>query len=80
MLFRSAHRFAISAHRSRRGKQRTRSTLEDIPGVGSRRRRELLRFFGGVEGVKGASVEELCKVPTINEKLATTIYETLHSA
>ncbi len=75
-----AHRFAISAHRARRGKQRTRSALEDIPGVGDKRRRELLRFFGGVAGVRGASVEELCKVPTINEKLATTIYETLHSA
>lgn len=75
-----AHRFAISAHRAKRGKQRTRSALEDIPGVGSKRRRELLRFFGGVAGVQGASVEELCKVPTINEKLAATIYETLHSA
>lgn len=74
-----AHRFAISAHRMQRDKRRRSSVMESIPGVGAKRRRELLRFFGGLQGIKGASIEELRKVPTINAKLAGDIHEHLHN-
>lgn len=75
-----AHRFAITGHKQRRGKARTTSPLEGIPGVGPRRRRELLKHFGGIQGVIRASVEELSKVPQISEKLAEDIYTALHDA
>lgn len=74
-----AHRFAITAHRQRRQKQRRRSELDDIPGVGAKRRRELLTHFGGVRAVKGASREEIAKVSGISRKLAEDIYAALHS-
>ena len=74
-----AHRFAITGHRARRGKARRSSALEGIPGVGSKRRRELLRHFGSAAGVAGASTEELCKVEGISSTLAQTIYDHLHS-
>jgi excinuclease ABC subunit C len=74
-----AHRFAISAHRMQRDKRRKTSVMELIPGVGVKRRRELLRFFGGLQGIQGASVDELKKVPTINAKLALDIYEYFHN-
>lgn len=73
-----AHRFAITGHRQRRQKSRSRSELDDIPGVGPKRRRELLAHFGGVRAVKGASREELAKVTGINQKLADDIYAALH--
>ncbi|MEM7101330.1 MAG: excinuclease ABC subunit UvrC [Pseudomonadota bacterium] len=73
-----AHRFAITGHRQRRAKKRTQSELTDIPGVGATRRRELLTHFGGLKAVKGASKEELAKVPGISDKLADTIYSALH--
>jgi len=73
-----AHRFAVTGHRGRRDKARQRSVLEDIPGVGSQRRRLLLRHFGSAEGVKNASVEELKKISGINSALAQTIYDQLH--
>lgn len=74
-----AHRFAITGHRHRRQKQRRRSELDDIAGVGPKRRRELLTHFGGLTAVKGASIEEISKVQSISHKLAGEIYATLHA-
>lgn len=74
-----AHRFAITGHRGRRDKARQRSLLEDIPGVGSKRKRELLRHFGSAQGVENANVEELKKLSGISAKLAQQIYDHLHS-
>ena len=73
-----AHRFAITGHRARRGKARRTSTLEDIPGVGPKRRRELLKHFGGLQELSRASAEEVAKVPGVSKKLAELIYEALH--
>ncbi len=74
-----AHRFAISGHRSRRDKARQRSALEEIPGVGARRRRELLRHFGSTQAVEQASVEELKKITGISATMAQQIYDHLHN-
>ena len=73
-----AHRFAIAGHRHRRNKARRRSPLEDIAGLGPKRRRQLLRYFGGVQGVARAGADELGKVPGISHRLAQSIYEALH--
>lgn len=75
-----AHRFAITGHRQRREKARKRSVLEDIPGIGSKRRSALLKFFGGRAGVSNATVEELKKVQGISLALAQQIYDHLHDA
>lgn len=74
-----AHRFAITGHKQRRDKKRRTSTLEDIPGVGAKRRRELLRHFGGLAQIKRASVTELEKVEGIHKKIAIDIYSALHN-
>ena len=74
-----AHRFAITGHRNRRDKARTRSALEDIEGVGEKRRRDLLRFFGGISEIRRAGIEDLTRVPGISPKLAERIYNQFHN-
>lgn len=74
-----AHRFAITGHRARRGKARRTSSLEDVPGIGPKRRRELLKHFGGLQELSRASAEEIAKAPGISKKLAESIYAVLHS-
>lgn len=74
-----AHRFAITHHRKLR-KRKIGSVLEVIPGVGKKRRIELLKFFGSLKNVKSASPEELNDVPTMNQKIADSIYRALHSS
>ncbi|MEM7208350.1 MAG: excinuclease ABC subunit UvrC [Pseudomonadota bacterium] len=73
-----AHRFAIAGHRAQRGKKRSRSVLEDIPGLGPKRRKTLLSHFGGMQSVQKAGIDDLAMVPGISRELARKIYENFH--
>ena len=73
-----SHRFAITGHRARRDKKRRQSTLEGIEGVGPKRRRDLIRYFGGIQELRKASIDEMSKVQGISRNLAETIYAVLH--
>lgn len=73
-----AHRFAIAGHRHSAAKKRTASALETIPGIGSKRKRDLLAHFGGWQEIKMASVEELSKVNGISVNLAQKLFSALH--
>ncbi len=69
-----AHRFAIAGHRAQRGKAQTQSVLQEIPGVGNKRRQQLLKHFGGIQGVQQAGVKDLAQVPGISIEIAEKIY------
>jgi excinuclease ABC subunit C len=74
-----AHRFAITGHRQRRAKTRICSPLEQIAGLGPKRRQSLLKYFGGMRGVSRAGVEELTKVPGISKAIAQDVYDVFHA-
>ena len=72
-----SHRFAIKNHRKKRAVKRNTSSLENVKGIGINKRKALLNYFGGLQEIKNASIDELQKVVGINHKLATKIQETL---
>ena len=73
-----AHRFAITGHRQARAKARRKSRLEEIPGIGAKKRQLLLNAFGGLQGVQAAGIEELMQTRGINRETAQAIYDTFH--
>ena len=75
-----AHRFAVAGHRGRRQRVRRKSELDAIPGIGPKRKRELLGHFGSIQAIKGVGPREIAKVAGISIKLAHEIYGALHAA
>lgn len=73
-----AHRFAIEAHRRSRANTRKRSPLEQISGIGAKRRQKLMQHFGGLQGITRAGIDDLRRVPGISRQLAQRIYDVLH--
>ena len=73
-----AHRFAITFHRQLRGKSQVHSVLDDIPGVGPARRKDLMRHFENIDAIRNADIEELKKLPSMNEKSARDVYHFFH--
>lgn len=73
-----AHRFAITGHRKQRAKARQHSPLENVPGIGAKRRQALLKYFGGWQGLARASVEDIAKVNGVSAALAGHIHQALH--
>ena len=72
------HRYSVTYHRQVRGKNATMSVLDSIPGIGQTRRRELLKFFGSVDKLKRASVDEIAAAPAMNRKVASSVHKLLH--
>ena len=75
-----AHRFAITGHRKQRAKKSQGSALDDISGIGAKRRQAILKYFGGWQEVSRASVDELAKVPGVSRELALLVYQTLQQS
>ena len=73
-----AHRFAIEYHRQLRSKGQVHSILDDIDGIGPARRKALMRSYSSLDAIREASVEELAKIPSMNEKAAESVYKFLH--
>lgn len=73
-----AHRFAIEFHRKLRGQEQVHSILDEIPGVGPKRRKDLMKHFQSLDAIRQADVEELKKLPTMNEKSAQDVYNFFH--
>ena len=73
-----AHRFAITFHRQLRSKGQVHSVLDDIPGVGPARRKDLMRYFENIDAIRNATVEELKELPSMNEKSAQEVYKFFH--
>lgn len=73
-----AHRFAVAGHRAQRGKARRGSTMDEIDGIGPKRRKALIAHFGGLQGISNAGIDQLSAVPGISRALAEKIYAALH--
>ena len=73
-----AHRFAIEFHRKLRSKEQVHSVLDDIPGVGPARRKDLMKHFASLDEIRAATVEDLKRLPSMNEKSAEEVYQFFH--